>query len=133
MLLARPTLAQTVQNNLLKFFCDSCEIGTEKQTRIRLDWDQTISDGIEFGFQKITNCRIVNLHSNPIRCTPLVKNALSCPVTSVFGWLDSTTALYWIKGDGKFDKPVCRELNEESQGYMYISIGTHTGRSAIND
>ncbi|XP_028405771.1 uncharacterized protein LOC114528347 [Dendronephthya gigantea] len=31
-----------------------------------------------------------------------VKNALSYPVTSVFGWLDSTTALYWIKGNGNY-------------------------------
>ena len=31
-----------------------------------------------------------------------VKNAIRFPVTSVFRWLDSTTAMYWIKGNGSY-------------------------------
>jgi hypothetical protein len=43
-----------------------------------------------------------------------VKNALSYPVTSVFGWLDSTTALYWIKG--KWETATTSSLSRTEQG-----------------
>ena len=56
-----------------------------------------------------------------------VKNALSYPVTSVFGWLDSTTALYWIKGNGNYKQFVAnrtRKINAKDY-IQWRHVGTH--------
>ena len=56
-----------------------------------------------------------------------VKNALSYAVTSVTGWLDSTTTLYWIKGNGRYKQFVTNRTQKiNAKDYInWRHVSTH--------